>query len=281
MVALWVVYALAALAGIATPIVLRARERRIDPAVVRDTLARLDPAPAEMGMLAGGPARMVDAIVVDLVERGAATAEDGVLSVPREDVAGVVLRDLAILGAVQAAGAGGITAVRDEAAQLSSVFQGTYHGRGFDGLVVRPLRRTWEPAGVALTTLGVIALVTYAMIVAADGHDDVAIAVAVAGWLPVTILAAVLTTRRRGYRGPDPRTALGVACTELALRELDVRASQASRVALGGFEAMTDRVLRIGVQSRAVSGAWPASRTQTARAVDRFALELVRPAETS
>lgn len=275
MIGLWVLYGLAAIVGIATPVVLRLRERRLPDDEVRRALSDLDRSPAALGMLAGGPARMVDAIVTDLVGRGVVTADAGRLSSRQEDATGLTTREIAVIGAVKEVGAEGIGAVRDAAARIGFVFEGTLRSLG--PLVISPLRRTWGPAGTALATLGVIALASFGMIVA--DSRSIATALAIGGWVPITVLVAVLTSRRTGCSGPDPRSALGVACTDLALQEVPRGAPQWHRVALGGFEAMTDAALRTAIQGEAGSGAWPPRARRPAHPIDRLAADIVRPAQ--
>ncbi|MFJ9842384.1 hypothetical protein ACIRYZ_18250 [Kitasatospora sp. NPDC101155] len=79
---LWALYGMVILGGIAVPLGLAHAERHISAERVRATLDGTDLTPALLGMLAGGPGRVVDAVIADLVERGDLRAEDARLRRP-------------------------------------------------------------------------------------------------------------------------------------------------------------------------------------------------------
>ena len=119
-----------------------------------------------------------------------------------------------------------------------------------------------------------LAIATFGMF----GNQNAA-ALAIVGWVPVTLLTGYLMSRRRGFTGPDPRSALGLACVATAQADLSGNAGQAHRVALGGFAAMTDPRLRLAVQGGKADSVWqvPRRRPETS-GIDLLAFDLVRPA---
>lgn len=84
MLGLWILYGLAVLIGIAVPLTLIVRDRLVDGARMDEAIGQLDQDPKTLGMLSGGPGRMVDAMVTDLVERGLAQADNGKLTLTAE-----------------------------------------------------------------------------------------------------------------------------------------------------------------------------------------------------
>lgn len=262
-------YGLAVLTGAAVPVVLLWRDREVGAV----GSVALDP--QAVAMLSGGPGRVVDAIVTDLVERGVVLAERGMLTVAPEHAGKLALpfdhpdQDLGMLEAftllaVRDGGDGGIADVRQRVCEIRLPFRGMHARLGADRLLVSPLRRRWEPAGVALGVLAVIWVATIGMMYAGTSYvggleeNENQIALAVLGWLPVTLLVAFLMSRRQGYHGRDPRSALGMAYLAKLRSELpDSGASaQAPVVALGGLEAMPDRALRKAIQGSEPDSTW-------------------------
>ena len=113
MLGLWIFYGLVVVAGIATPMALQARDRRIDAQQNREAIEGIAQDVHTLGMLSGGPGRMVDAIVTDLVERGVVVAENGSLAVsPGHTDQDLGMRESFAVRAVRDVGHEGIWEVR-------------------------------------------------------------------------------------------------------------------------------------------------------------------------
>jgi hypothetical protein len=109
--------------------------------------------------------------------------------------------------------------------------------------------------------------------------NETAAALAIAGWVPITLLTGFLVSRRRGYSGPDPRSALGLAALAQAERAFPADASQAHRVALAGLPAITDPHLRQSIRGRSVDSTWQITlRRSQATGIDLLAVNLIYPA---
>jgi uncharacterized protein (TIGR04222 family) len=270
---LWILYGISVLVGVAVPLVLIVRDRRIDDDQVTAALAHLDRDPKTLGMLSGGPGRMVDAMVTDLVERGAAQADGGKLTIPPETEAQLTMPrdspdyhlgwdDALTALAIRAGGEEGIWEVRRKLAESRYAFRGVFAKLNEQRLVVNATRRKWEPAGLALGVLAGIWFATIGMMFPATEYPNTLessqgpLALAVLGWLPVAMGVGFLMSRRRGYHGGDPRTALGHAVVAKLAAELPADTSQAQRVALGGFAAMTDKPLRKAIQGNDHDSQW-------------------------
>lgn len=282
MLGLWVLYGLAVVAGIATPVALLARDRRLGAPQAREALEGIGLDARILGMLGGGPGRMVDVIVTDLVERGVVVADNGSLTVSADhaDHDLGMLDSLAVL-AVREVGHEGIWEVRHRVGRTKLPFRSVFDLLSRERLLISPMRRKWEPAGVGLAVLVAIWVATMGMMISypgrlEDAEFQVQGAVAVFGWMPVTVLVATLMSRRRGYHGPDPRSALGLAAIAMLRAELPSDAAQALRVALGGFEAMTDTPLRKAIQGTDADSTWQLPRRRKdAFGIDLLAVDLV------
>jgi uncharacterized protein (TIGR04222 family) len=273
MVGLWVMYGFGIVAGLGSSLATLIGERRIGPDAVRARLELFGSSLPAMAMLSGGPGRVVDAVLTDLVEREVVVADAGVLTVaPDSGAEGFTVAETLVIGAVRSAGAEGIRAVRREAGQVRLPFEMIFNELVRYGLLVGPRQRTWWPAGLALGVLAVLALATFGMF----GNE--AAYLAVLGWIPFTLLTGFFAARRRGYSGPDPRGAIGLACLARADAELPAGATQARRVALGGFAAMTDIPLRQAIKGSRADSTWPVTRRRSqASGIELLAFDLIRP----
>jgi len=273
-VGLWVLYGSGIVAGIGIPVAALIGERRVGTDAVRAGLESFGSSLPALAMLSGGPGRVVDAVLTDLVEREVVVADAGVLSVALDPGAeGFTMAELLVIGAVRHAGAGGIREVRRDAGQVRLPFEMIFAELVRYRLLVGPRRRTWWPAGLALGVLAVLAVATFGMF-----GDETAAALAILGWVPFTLLTGFLAARRRGYSGPDPRSALGLACLATAEVDLPAGAPQAHRVALGGFTAMTGTPLRQAIKGSRADSTWPVTRRRSqASGIELLAFDLIRP----
>jgi uncharacterized protein (TIGR04222 family) len=292
MLGLWILYGLAVLVGIATPVALLARDSLLGSRQASEALERIELDTHTLGMLSGGPGRMVDAIVTDLVERGVVLADNGSLAVSPDHAHKLSLpfdhadQDLGVLDsfallAVRDAGHEGIWEVRRRFGETRLLFKGVFARLSKHRLLISSTRRKWEPAGLALGVLVAIWVATIGMMPSKEyprslEDDELQIAAAVWGWLPVTVLVAVLMSRRRGYHGRDPRSALGMACIAKLRTGLRSDATQALRVALGGFAAITDASLRKAIQGTHADSTWRLPRRrEDSIGIELLAVELV------
>jgi uncharacterized protein (TIGR04222 family) len=270
MVALWVVYGLGVLAGIGIPVAALIGERRIGQTAALLPFESNLPA---LAMLTGGPGRVVDAVLTDLVERGVVIADAGTFTADSAIPAdGFTTTETLVIGAVRNTGGEGLAAVRQDASQVGFPFEAIFTELATHRLVVAPQQRRWGPAGLALTVLAVLAFSSFGMF-----GNETSAAIAIFGWVPFTLLTGFLVSRRHGYSGQDPRSALGLAC--LAQVSLPADAPQARRVALGGLAAITDTPLRKAIKGRAPDSTWQ-TRCHRAQAtgIDLLALNLIQPA---
>jgi uncharacterized protein (TIGR04222 family) len=269
---LWILYGLTALLGIVWPVSVLVADTRISPDQVTRALADITQAPWILGMFAGGPGRMVDAIVTDLVDRGFVTAQDGALAT-REGLGNPTMADGVVMAAVAEAGAEGIFEVRRRVAMGGFVFRMAFTRLSDRRLLVSALRRRWEPAGRALAVLGVLAVVTFLMMGLGDfgsSSYETSAALAVVGWVPFTLATALVSARRRGYFGPDPRTALGMACLRTLTPE-----TPAAQVALHGFDSLASAA---AIKGRDQESTWESRpKRKDAYGIDEAAWKLVLP----
>jgi uncharacterized protein (TIGR04222 family) len=241
--------------------------RRLRPERARAVLdAGLDR--RDLALLTGGPTRTVDAAVVELAARRLVVAADGRLTVTAEvdrlldtPVGSAEYRppfdpdEAMTLVSVRAAGADGLEAVRRRALRLP--LRQRFAALAERGLVVTPSRRRWEPMAVAGPTLVALFVCWYGVLTSARlDETEWPSSIVVLSWLPVTLLTAFLWSRRPGYHGGDPRSALGRDVSAEAPRALAPDARQADRVAAGGFAAMTDDALRRAVRGNAAESRW-------------------------
>src|SRR4051794_38920965 len=160
---LWSPFALAGAVYVLVPLLVARRDRRAGSPPAAP--AGIGEKPAALGLFFGGPGRMVDAVIADLVARGEVCANGGRLALvggPRGSrCAGGV--EAAVRASVGAGGERGVTAGRarlraDEAA-FAPVFAPTFARLAEHGLVAGARARVWWPGmygalGMVLGALG-------------------------------------------------------------------------------------------------------------------------------
>jgi uncharacterized protein (TIGR04222 family) len=239
----------------------------LDPLV-----AELAEDPVALAMLAGGPARAVDAVVVQLVREGRARADAGMITRtdtdPRPAVLGVsftVRNGMGVLGSAP------IQRVREQACSIGWVFEVVFTDLSRRGLAVSSLRRTWEPAGWSLVP--VVPLSATALLLLDDGSRTAA-AVTFGTALASILVTAGIVVSRPGHHGQNPTTTLGRAVLDRA--RAGAESDLVLGVALDGFAAMTDPGFRAAVQGDAADATWTWQRRSTDRTtVDDLARRLV------
>ncbi|MEV4319514.1 hypothetical protein [Actinocrispum sp. NPDC049592] len=270
---LWILYGVAALLGIAWPLAALIADARIRPE--RLATVDLEPEPRLLGMLGGGPGRLVDATVMDLVDRGIVTARGGTLTAT--GTGDLDLTSASVLDVIKQAGGMGIAEVRRRTGLHMLHFGSAYGHLADRRLVVRSTRRQWEPAGRAYAVLAPLALLTYVMMGAGDfgtSAYQTSLGLALAGWVVVPALTWYLGKRRQGYHGPDPRTALGLAY----LRAVDTD-TPARQVAVHGFAGLADQELAASIKGRDRDSAWESlPGRKHAYGIDDVAWSLLHPA---
>jgi uncharacterized protein (TIGR04222 family) len=273
MLVLWILYGVAALLGTAWPLAALIADARIRPE--RLATVDLEPEPRLLGMLGGGPGRLVDATVMDLVDRGVVTARGGALTATATQ--DLDLTGASVLDVVKEAGGVGIAEVRRRTALRGLNFGSPYGHLADRRLVVRPMRRQWEPLGRALAVLASVALVTYVMMAAGDFGTSAyrtSLELALAGWVVFPVLTYYLGKRRHGYHGSDPRTALGLAY----LRAVDTD-TPARQVAVHGFDGLADQELAASIKGKNQDSGWESlPNRKNAYGTDDIAWSLLHPA---
>nr|WP_246401076.1 TIGR04222 domain-containing membrane protein [Jiangella mangrovi] len=264
-----VLFVLVVVGGIGSAVAVVLNDRRRRPDVARYEIGRSFDR-TDTALLSGGVARAIDVTVLELVGRGLVLADDGKLTVSDEvdrmldtpmdspEYQPPYATDEGwILVSVRAKGRQGLDAVRRDVLKMRLRTRlRTLADRGF---LVTPLGRQWGPAIVWAPTLIGMFLCSIGLMTSIDPFDEqgeIPAAITVFAWAPITILTAFIWSRRPGYHGSDPRTALGRDIVELLQAELPADDPQAQRVAVGGFAAMTDDALRRAVQGNAVESRW-------------------------
>jgi uncharacterized protein (TIGR04222 family) len=263
----WIVFTvIVGVAGVGAGVAVWLSDLRPGPERAHEAAGGLER--SDLAVLCGGPARLIDTTVVDLTSRGLVHASHGALTVSHEmdrlldtpmDSPGYrpsfTDDEAMMLVAVRAAGRGGLDAVRREALGWDARVRA--HGLAERGLLVTPVRRKWAPMIVAGPTLLGLFLGSMGLMTAGPLDEiEWPLSITIMAWLPVTLLAALAYTRRPGYHGRDPRTRLGRAVAQLAQAHVAATATQADRVATGGFAGMTDGMLRAAVQGDAAESRW-------------------------
>ncbi|WP_158564121.1 TIGR04222 domain-containing membrane protein [Jiangella anatolica] len=288
MTGLLLLFVLVVLGGIGSAVAVVLNDRRRRPDVARYELGRSFDR-TDTALLTGGVARAIDVAVLELVDRELVRAEDGRLTVtdevdrmldtPMESPEykpGYGFDEAMILVSVRAKGRQGLDAVRRDALKWN--LRRRLRTLADRELLVTPLRRQWGPGIVWVPTLLGMFFCSMGLITTANPleENEGPAAVTILAWLPVSILTAFIWSRRPGYHGPDPRTALGRDIVELLQAELPADAPQAQRVAVGGFAAMTDDALRRAVQGNAVESRWSMPH---GRRSDRYGVNAVVAAD--
>ena len=256
---LWIAL-LIGIAGIAVAAIVCVSSRRSYPAEGRRVLSRR-PARGVIALTAAGPARVVDAAVVDLIQRGAVRAEGGRLTVIA-DPAEMPFQDRELLEAIQRVGADGISAVRAEYARyIRSELSEALRLR----LIVNPTRVEFEPMIVWLPTM--LFGFGFAMV---GVINHVSYEATVPEWVPPIILGFAMAVApfialgvwclQPGYFGKNPSSQLGRDTVAVFLAERLEGASQADRIAAGGFATITDPALLTDVFPGVEDARWDARR---------------------
>ncbi|WP_129667993.1 hypothetical protein [Phytoactinopolyspora endophytica] len=270
----WVLFSLAMVSGVGSAVVARVSDRRPKGDGARQVIDSASFGSVWVGLLSGGAVRAIDARIVDFIERGFVRADAGKLVIDSEiELAvaspavaggrrpGLGPEDLRLLRVVRDHGGEGLDAVRRRAP--TGALRMLFNRLAREGLLVSPLRRAYGPMKVAYPILAAfVPWFAGVLTLGVDSAEDFqgAEALCLLGWFGVPIIAAWIYASKRGYRGPDPATALGVAVVDQLRAELPVDASQARRVALGGFAAMTDEAMRQAVQAHEPDSRWSMPR---------------------
>jgi uncharacterized protein (TIGR04222 family) len=266
--ALLALFVLVVVGGIGSAVAVVLNDRRRRPDVARHEIGRgFDR--TDTALLSGGVARAIDVSVLELVGRGLVLADGGRLTVSDEvdrlldtPMDGPEYRppyapdEGWVLVSVRAKGRQGLDAVRRDVLKWN--LRRRLRTLADREMLVTPLRRQWGPAVVWVPTLAGMFFCSIGLMTSYTPLEEgeIPTAITIVAWLPVAILTAFTWSRRPGYHGPDPRTALGRDIVELLQAELPEDAPQAQRVAVGGFAAMTDDALRRAVQGNAVESRW-------------------------
>ncbi|MFT4010043.1 MAG: hypothetical protein QM655_08380 [Nocardioidaceae bacterium] len=213
----------------------------------------------DIALTSGGVTRGIDSDLVDLVERGALGAEQGRLTPVGETDEGH-LGEVWLISAVRAAGADGLDAVRGEAVRLG--YFAAILRLAKRRIIVSPDRVQYAPILVWGPTMAALFLCTMLMLHNPEpgpGLPDWGPAlISIGPWLVVPLAQIALLLLQPGYRGRDPRSRLGIDIVEELTARIGPDASQADRVAIGGFAAMTDDDLRRAIMGGAADSAWDA-----------------------
>ncbi|MEV0676020.1 TIGR04222 domain-containing membrane protein [Actinosynnema sp. NPDC050436] len=208
----------------------------------------------DLALLTGGPARAVDALLVGLVESGAARAEGG--WVARAAGQARDAESAAVLGELPETWEN-LTNVRDRvAANRAKLFL-----TRADDLVRRGfLARSRQRVSLKWMCYGLLApfVLEIGFIAVTGPHPGHSVAPLLVFQGTAMVVAWVLSAvRPGGWRGYRPWTALGRACAGTLADRLAVPgASQAVLTACGGLSAMTDEAMREAVRGRAPDGSW-------------------------
>ncbi|NDL55813.1 hypothetical protein [Phytoactinopolyspora mesophila] len=228
------------------------------------------------GMLSGGVARAIDAHVVRLAElgfvRGDAAGRLTITPGAEQLLAeawkhacgsGVSDEDVRMLELIRDVGQDGLDHVRRLAPKdrlRHALAEFVRHD-----LVVSPVRQAWGPTKVAFPMLAGLAACLFGALRSVGSYEDLqdlqsSWTVGLAGVLGVasSVAAAHIYAKKRGYSGVDPKTALGREVLEQLRVRLPREASEAHRVAVGGFSAMHDAGLRRSIQGTTPDSRWSA-----------------------
>lgn len=223
---------------------------------IEQGLSRLD-----MALVSGGAARGLDSDIVDLVERGIVRAARGRFTVVGEADAAIP-NEIMLIKTAEEHGEGGIDALREGA---DTWYRLSYHRLIKRRLIVSPDRVKASPALLWAPTMLVLFLCTlWMMFEFPDPGPGLPpwgpAAISIGAWAVVPLLQLMFWCLQPGYHGRDPRSRLGrdVIAEVSAAVGADPGASQADRVAVGGFAAMTDAPLRREIMGDAADSEWNA-----------------------
>ncbi|MFT4231751.1 MAG: hypothetical protein QM606_03110 [Leucobacter sp.] len=213
----------------------------------------------DIALTSGGVTRGIDSDLVDLVERGVLSAEQGRLVVAGEAAEGH-LGEAWLLSAVRTAGSDGLEAVRGEAVGLG--YFAAILRLSKRRIIVSPDRVQYAPILVWGPTLGALFLCTMLMLHNPEPGPGLPAwgpaLISIGPWLLVPLVQIAVLCLQPGYRGRDPRSRLGIDIIDELAARIGPDASQADRVAIGGFAAMTDGDLRRAIMGGAADSAWDA-----------------------
>jgi len=139
--------------------------------------------------------------------------------------------------------------------------------------------RVWWPElyGALGVVLGALAAVGIAVGTAVAGDFGWPAGLAILGLLLLVPAGVWLSGRRTGYGGPDPRTALGLACSALLRADSGPDSPLADNVAVTGLDAAP--AIRGDLPTALAHTGWQVPRrwTDSATGIDRVAIKLVVP----
>lgn len=289
MTGLLVLFVLVVVGGIGAATAVNLLDRRPRPDLARYEIGRSFDR-TDLALLSGGVARAVDATVLELVDRGLVLADGGKLSV--DDEVDRLLdtpmdspeytppystEEGSVLVSVRRKGRDGLDDVRRDVVKF--YLRRRLRILADRGLLVTPLRRQWGPIVVWGPTLAGMFFCSIGLMTSFNPMEEgeIPTAITIFAWFPVTLLTAFIWSRRPGHHGPDPRTALGRDIVDVVREEQPDDATQAQRVAVGGFAAMTDDALRRAVQGHAVESRWSVPH---GRRGDRYGVNAILAAAT-
>lgn len=210
-------------------------------------------------LISGGPARGLDSDLVDLVERGLVRAEGGRLTATGEADQGNP-NEIQLFSTVRECGASGLDAIRAETAAWYRLSLPRLVKRGF---IVSPDRVQYSPMLAWAPTLIALFLCTLRMLYTAPAPGPGLppwgpALISIGAWLVVPLVQVLFWCLQPGYRGKDPRSRLGRDVITVVAAGIDAETSQADRVAIGGFAAMTDTAMRREIMGDAADSEWDA-----------------------
>lgn len=215
----------------------------------------------DVALISGGPARAVDVQVVDLVERGLVAAERGRLAVSGAAVPDGHYADALMVATIEEAGREGLDAVRNRAGGFGHFTATLRLTRR--RLIVSPDRVAAAPALLWAPTMAVLFLCAIGMMTA-DGARAPGLppwapaAISIGACVVVPLVQLAIWCLQPGYRGRDPRSRLGRDVVDELAAAVGPATSQAQRVAIGGFAAMTDPGLRRAIMGTTSDSGWDA-----------------------
>lgn len=254
---LWATVLVSAL-GICVALAIWAYSLRPRPDRARDELGRgLER--VDVALISGGVARATDSDLVDLIERGLLRADRGRLiatGLPLVEHRGNNVLSLT----VEELGEPTLDSVRERAGILgyyTAILRLTRRR-----LIISPDRVSVAPAMLWAPTMVLLFLCTLSFL---GGNTQppglppwAPVTISVGVWIVVPLVQLAIWCRQPGYHGRDPRSRLGLDVVDELAARIGPTSSQANRVAIGGFAAMTDHVLRQAIMGTTSDSAWDA-----------------------